>query len=297
MPGSTSMRILITGSAGRLGSAIARRLAGTHTVVGLDVMPGEHTMHVGSVADRALVFDLVQGVDAVIHTASLHAPHVGQRSREAFVDINIKGTLHLLEASVAAGVDRFVYTSTTSLYGNAMVPREQAVWVTEALDPRPRDIYDITKIAAEQLCQDFAAAGLPTICLRTSRFWNEPLHHQAIYRLYRGVDVDDAVDAHLLALQAPATQSGTFNISAQSPFHQRDTAALLRDARAVIRAYHPDAEEFFRARGWALPERIDRVYVIDKAREALGYAPRRNFDFFLHQLAAGALDPDEGSAG
>lgn len=291
------MRILITGSAGRLGSAIARRLAGTHTVVGLDVMPGEHATHVGSVADRALVFDLVQGMDAVIHTASLHAPHVGQRSREAFVDINIKGTLHLLEASVAAGVGRFVYTSTTSLYGNAMVPREQAVWVTEALDPRPRDIYDITKIAAEQLCQDFAAAGLPTICLRTSRFWNEPLHHQAIYRLYRGVDVDDAVDAHVLALQAPATQSGIFNISAQSPFHEQDTAALLRDARAVIRAYHPDAEELFRARGWALPERIDRVYVIDKAREALGYAPRRNFDFFLQQLAVGALEPDEGSAG
>ena len=280
-------RILITGSAGRLGTAIARRLAGTHAVVGLDEMPGEHTTHVGSVADRALVFDLVQGADAVIHTASLHAPHVGQRSREAFVDINIKGTLHLLEASASAGVSRFVYTSTTSLYGHAMVPREQAVWVTETLAPRPRDIYDITKIAAEQLCQDFAAAGLPAICLRTSRFWNEPLQHQAIYRLYRGVDVEDAAYAHILALQAPATLSGIFNISAQSPFHERDTAALLRDARAVIRAYHPQAEALFLTRGWALPERIDRVYVIEKAKEALGYAPRRNFDFFLQQLLAG----------
>lgn len=279
------MRILITGSAGQLGRALAARLAGEHTVIGVDVAPGEHTTHAGSIADRALVLDLAQGADAIIHTASLHAPHVGRRTREQFIDINIKGTLHLLEAAVAARVSRFVYTSTTSLYGHAMVPRERAVWVTEALAPRPRDIYDITKIAAEQLCQDFAAeAGLPVICLRTSRFWNEPLQHRAIYRLYRGVDLEDAVDAHVLALHASPARSGIFNISARPPFEERDTAALLRDARAVIHGYYPEAEEVFRAHGWDLPRSIDRVYDITRAQEMLGYAPRRNFDYLLQQL-------------
>lgn len=280
------MRILITGSSGQLGSAIARRLAGEHTVLGLDVAPGPHTTHLGSVADRACVRELLSsGIRAVIHTASLHAPHVARQPRAAFVEVNVQGTLNLLEAAAAAGVDRFVYTSTTSLYGHAMVPRDRAVWVTESLAPRPRDIYDITKIAAEQLCLDVAAhTDMPVLCLRTSRFWNESPHLRAIYRLYRGVDVDDAVDAHLLALHRPTPPSGIFNISALSPFQPGDTADLLRNARAVIHRYYPQAEALFRARGWPLPERIDRVYVIDHARDALGYAPRRNFDHVLRQL-------------
>lgn len=286
-PGSYSarVRVLITGSSGKLGHALSRRLAGDgHTVAGIDVVPGAYTVHVGSINEREPVRALVQGADAVVHTASLHAPHVGQRTREEFIEINVQGTLHLLEASVAAGVGRFVYTSTTSLYGHAMVPRERAVWVTEELAPRPRDIYDITKLAAEQLCQDVAAeAGLPVWCLRTARFWDEPMHLQVIYRLYRGVDVEDAVDAHVLALHAPAARAGVFNISARSPFQERDTADLLRDAAAVIRARHPEAEAIFQAHGLELPRSIDRVYVTGRAEAELGYAPSRNFDHILRR--------------
>lgn len=279
------MRVLITGSSGKLGHALARRLASNgHTVTGIDVVPGAYTTHVGSIAEREMVRGLVQGVDAVVHSASLHAPHVGQRTRDEFIDINVRSTLHLLEASVAAGVGRFVYTSTTSLYGHAMVPAERAVWVTEALAPRPRDIYDITKITAEQLCQDVATeTGLPVWCLRTARFWDEPMHLQVIYRLYRGVDVEDAVDAHVLALHAPAARAGVFNIAARTPFRECDTADLLREAPAVIRAHHPEAEAVFLAHGLELPGSIDRVYVIGKAEAELGYAPSRNFDHILRQ--------------
>lgn len=283
MDHSWRVHVLITGSSGKLGHALARRLAGDgHTVTGIDVVPGPYTTHTGSVAEREPVRALMQGVDAVVHTASLHAPHVGQRTRDEFIDVNVRGTLHLLEAAVATGVGRFVYTSTTSLYGHALVPRERAVWVTEALAPRPRDIYDITKITAEQLCLDVAAeTGLPVWCLRTARFWDEPMHLQVIYRLYRGVDVEDAVDAHVLALHAPAARGGVFNISARSPFQERDTADLLRDAPAVIRAHHPEAEAVFQSHGVALPRSIDRVYVIDRAEAELGYAPSRNFDHIL----------------
>ncbi len=273
------MRILVTGSSGQLGQKIAQELAETHEVIGLDLTPGSCTTHQGSVADRSLVTSLVAQVDAVIHTASLHAPHVVQMSKEQFIDVNVKGTLYLLEAAITHGVQKVVYTSTTSLYGMAMVPQRKAVWVTEDLPPQPRDIYDITKLAAEQLCADFARHyTLPVICLRTSRFWDEPPYLKAIYRLYRGVDVRDVVAAHLLALDNTTIPFGVFNISARSPFSEGDTDDLLHDAPAVIRRYYPTAEAIFAGQGWTLPDSIDRVYVISKAQRELGYEPHHNFD-------------------
>jgi nucleoside-diphosphate-sugar epimerase len=279
------MRILVTGSSGQLGSALVRRLTADNEIVGLDVVPSETTSHVGSVDDRQLVFDAVKGADAVIHVASLHAPHVGEFSKGQFVDVNVHGTLNLLEASVESGVRRFVYTSTTSVYGLSMIPKDKAVWVTEELTPKPRDIYDVTKLAAEQLCEHFASAEhLPAICLRVARFWNEPPELKAIYRLYRGVDVRDVVDAHLLALQNTDVESGIFNISAKSPFQESDLAELLVDPASVIRRYHPKAEGVFARQGWKLPTSIDRVYVTERATRELGYAPKRSFGEVIQEL-------------
>ena len=152
------MRILICGSSGHLGSTIAAILAKDHTVVGLDRLPGKYTTDLGSVTDRGLIQSLLDGIDAVIHTASLHARHLNEYASSEFVDTNVQGILNLLEAAVEKNVQRFVYTSTTSLYGLAMVPSESAVWVTEGLEPIPRDIYDSTKIAAENLCKMIANA-------------------------------------------------------------------------------------------------------------------------------------------
>ncbi len=139
------MRILVTGSSGHLGAAIAEQLSMSHEPIGIDLLPGRWTQHVVSIADRDAVFQVASGVDSIVHTASLHQPHLATHAKQSFIDTNITGTLNLLEAAVQAQVQRFVYTSTTSLYGWAMVPREAAVWVTEDLVPRPRDIYDIPR--------------------------------------------------------------------------------------------------------------------------------------------------------
>src|SRR5215471_13932054 len=120
--GATLMRIFVTGSSGQLGAEVARQLAPEHEVIGLDVLPGEWTARVGNVSDADLIAGLMRGVDVVIHAASLHAPHVGQRSMQDFIDTNVTGTLRLLEAASTARVRRFVYTSTTSVYGEALVP-------------------------------------------------------------------------------------------------------------------------------------------------------------------------------
>src|ERR687889_2696403 len=105
------MTVLVTGSSGHLGEGLMRVLT---DAVGVDLLPGPYTRVVGDLADRAVVRRAVDGVDAVIHAATLHKPHVGSHSRRDFVDANVTATLNLLEEAVDAGVGRFVFTSTTS---------------------------------------------------------------------------------------------------------------------------------------------------------------------------------------
>src|SRR5215208_169855 len=117
------MRILVTGSAGHLGEALVRTLQPTeHEVFGVDLVPSAFTHQVGSIVDREQVRRWMAGVDAVLHTATLHKPHMGTHSRQAFVDTNITGTLNLLEEAQAVGVQSFIFTSTTSAFGDALSP-------------------------------------------------------------------------------------------------------------------------------------------------------------------------------
>lgn len=278
-------KILITGSSGNAGAAIARRLMGQWEVVGFDLQPGPYTNFTGSITDWPTVKAITQGVDAIVHTASLHAPHVHTHSREQFVDTNIKGALYLLEAALQNDVRKLVYTSTTSLYGEAMNDQDQAVWITEETVPKPRDIYDITKIAAEELCKDcFDTGRLHTISLRVSRFWDEPLPDKVFYRMYRGVDVEDVAVAHQLALDTNLAQFEVFNISAQSIFTQNDLYRLRHDLRALLEERIPELLELFGEKGWALPAFIDRVYVIEKATQLLGFQPADNIKEYIRQV-------------
>ncbi len=117
------MKILITGSSGHLGEALMRTLSdGPHEAVGVDILRSPFTNIVGSIADRAVVDACMKGVDAVLHAATLHKPHVATHRRQDFVDTNITGTLNLLEAAVANRVRSFVFTSTTSTFGDALTP-------------------------------------------------------------------------------------------------------------------------------------------------------------------------------
>jgi UDP-glucose 4-epimerase len=126
-------------------------------------------------------------------------------------------------------------------------------------------------------------ADLPTIILRTSRFFEQKPELQAINRLYRGVDVRDAASAHLLAIANQDIHFDLFNISAHSPFQQSDTLALWQDAPSVLRRYVPNIETIFAQRGWQLPAHIDRIYVTTKAERHLGYHPIYNFEESLCQ--------------
>ena len=272
------MRILLTGSSGRIGAAIGARLSLRHPVIGIDRRPGALTTEVVDVRDTSRIASLLAGVDAVIHTASLHVPDLASQSAADFHAVNVEATRRLLAACGEAGVRRFVYTSTTSLYGDAMLPAGgAAIWVTESLVPKPRDVYDETKLAAEQACREAARAGLACVSLRMSRCFPEDPRLVAIYRLYRGVDALDVAQAHELSLTAELPDFEVFNVSARSPFAAADCHALAADAASLIVARFPWVREEFARRGWLLPQSIDRVYVVDRAIERLGYRPTQDF--------------------
>ena len=272
-------------------------------VVGLDLLESPYTDVVGSIADRELVRQGLDGVSTVLHAATLHKPHVGSHSRRQFVDTNITGTLNLLEEAVAGGVASFVFTSTTSAFGRALAPPPgaPAAWITEDVVPVPRNIYGVTKTAAEDLCQLIHQDhGLACVILRTSRFFPEQDDRDEVRAaydddnlkaneyLYRRVELEDVVSAHLLALErAPAIGFGKYIISATTPFSREDLAELRSDAPAVVRRLFPGYEQQYATRGWTMFPSIERVYVNSRAREELGWSPRYDFGHLLERVAAG----------
>ena len=301
------MRILVTGSSGHLGEALLRALPATgHEGVGLDLVDSPYTEVAGSICDRLLVRSCMEGVDAVVHAATLHKPHLATHSRQEFVQTNVMGTLNVLEAAVDARIVCVVLTSTTSVFGGALVPppAAPASWITEDVEPVPKNVYGATKAAAEDLCRVVHREhDLPCVVLRTSRFFPEADDDPAIRDsysdanvkvnelLYRRIDLEDAVTAHLLALEkAPSLGFATFVVSATTPFTPGDLPELRTDAAAVVRRRVPGCEASFAELGWTLFPSIDRVYVNERARRELGWVPRFDFGIAL-SLARAGLEP------
>lgn len=299
------MTILVTGSAGHLGEALMRTLRRDGRAArGIDIKASPFTDAVGSIADRRFVTACMEEVSAVIHTATLHKPHVGTHRYQDFVDTNVSGTLALLEAALVAGAGSLVFTSTTSAFGSALTPApgEPAAWITEDVAAVPKNIYGATKTAAEGLCELFARTHrLPALVLRTSRFFPEADddaatrdrygvdNAQANELLHRRADIADVVAAHLAAVErAPVLGFGRYIVSATTPFARGDLAELRRDAAAVVRRLFPESEALYAARGWSLPGTIDRVYVNAQARQALGWNPRYDFAHVLDCLGDGS---------
>lgn len=299
------MAALVTGSAGHLGEALMLSLrAQGRPARGLDIKPSSLTDIVGSIADRKLLRAAFAGVSTVFHTATLHKPHVETHSHDAFVQTNVAGTLALLEAAADAGVGRFIFISTTSAFGSALTPPAgaPAAWVTEDITPVAKNIYGVTKVAAEDLCELVARRrGLPVIVLRTSRFFLEPDDDpslrdayptgnlQANELLYRRIDLQDLVDAVFAAeARAPEIGFGRYIVSASSPFEPEDLAQLRVDAAGVVRRHHPQFDAIYRAAGWRMLPGIDRVYVNRRAVRDLGWTPNYGFEHALAALAAGA---------
>lgn len=306
--------VLVTGASGHLGYALMCSLSSYgFNPVGIDILPSTmdgHEVLVGSIADSAFctqVFQKYPDLKYVLHTATLHKPHVGSHTKSQFVDTNIHGTLNLLEntARRPGQIEGFIFTSTTSTFGKALAPRpgQPAAWIDEQVIPVPKNIYGTTKVAAEDLCQLIQSqTGMPTLVLRTSRFFPEEDDDdesrarfaddnlKVCELLYRRVDVADVVSAHVCAMrEAKRIGWGKYIISAPPPFTKSD--ALLRsldtDAAEAITKVRPLHAKMLLDRGWKLPTRLDRVYDSSKAIAELKWEPKYTFERALELVNEG----------
>jgi len=300
----SGMRVLVTGSSGHLGEALVRTLRGRGAdVVGLDSRPSPFTSVVGSVADPELMREVMAGVEVVFHMAAQHKPQISFLPRQAFLETNVMGTQTALDAAADANVRAFVMTSSTTVFGDALIPPagQPAAWIDESVMPVPKNIYGVTKASAEDLCQlAHRNDGLACIVLRTSRFFVEGDDRPDLYDgrsednikaneyTCRRVALEDAVDAHLKAAQrAPHLGFGKYVVSATTPFTREDMVQLRTDAAPVFARRAPLAAAVWRERGWRFPDTLDRVYINARARQDLGWRPRFDLNAIAARLATG----------
>lgn len=299
------MRIVVTGSSGWLGRHLcpALRAAG-HRVTGLDLAPGPETQVVGSVATRAVVDRAFGfGADAVVHAAALHQPDLRKAPMRSFAEVNIGGTINVLDAARAAGCCRFVLVSSTSLMIDAAIAQgtaSKAAFLDETHGPlAPRNVYGVTKLAAEGLARLHAETMAVTV-LRLSRFFPEDDSYpgairgdnlKAVELLHRRLSVDDAAASCLAALARADPGFALYLVSAPTPFARDEAADLMRNAADVIARHYPDAPALFAVRGWHLPRTITRVYESRRIADELGFRCATDFAAVLQALRQDAPLP------
>jgi UDP-glucose 4-epimerase len=280
------MKVAITGINGRVGRAIHFSLRPQHEVAGIDRTVSSITTHLGDIRDYGLLSDAFRDADAVVHTAALHAPHVGVFDDDDFHKINVEGTKTVFRAAADQGVRRLVFTSTTALYGHASQLRGRASWIDESTRPQPKTIYHRTKLDAEAYLESVASVDLRVTTLRMSRCFPEPAPVMAAYRLHRGVDARDVAEGHRLALSSRGENYRMFILSGLTPFEPGDCIALKQNPESVLRKRCPSFCRLFESRQWNLPESLDRVYDPSLARRELGWQPSFGFEDVVRLLDA-----------
>ncbi|OLN87266.1 UDP-glucose 4-epimerase [Colletotrichum chlorophyti] len=304
--------VLVTGSSGHLGAALMLTLPSLgHVPLGIDILPSETTTTVGSITDRTLVASVLATnptISHVLHAATLHKPHVDSHPKSAFIDTNITGTLVLLEEAAARlpQIKSFVFISTTSTFGMALspAPGQPAALIDESVTPLPKNIYGVTKCAAEDLCRlVHRQTKLPVVVLRTSRFFPEAdddpdrracmsdANLKVCELAYRRADIADVVSAVVCGMEKAAGLGwARYIISAPPPFPPGDAETLQRldaDAGAVFREVVPQCASVFEKLGWDFLGRLDRVYDSSRAVQELGWRPEWTFEKVVEKLASG----------
>ncbi len=308
------MKVLVTGSSGWLGRHLVPMLKEVgYQPFGLDVVRSEWTDMVASVADRELVAELIaqHTFDGVIHTGALHKPDIARYPQQAFIDVNVTGTLNLLEAAVENTISRFVFTSTTSLMISQRIRQEvsdEAVWLDEKFLPvEPRNIYGVTKLAAEGLCrQHHLEHGINVIVLRTARFFPEDddtlkypsgQNLKANEFLNRRASVRDMARAHIAALERAGDMGfGLYIVSAPTPFSRSSVRRIKDDAASMICEMFPEAQDLYGAAGWQLPRSIGRVYDGSLITRELDFQYETTFDTILSAMRDGRPAPIDHDA-
>jgi len=168
------MRIVVTGSSGQLGSFILDRTIERHEVVGLDLFPPKFAPHrgvwrQGDVRDAKLIRELLRGSDVVVHCAAQISVEESMADPLTDMDVNVRGTVELLQAAREQKVRRFVFVSSAAVYGDPI-----KVPIPESHPLAPLSFYGTSKVCAEQYVRTFGASlGLQTIVVRPFNFYSK----------------------------------------------------------------------------------------------------------------------------
>ncbi len=288
------MRYLITGVAGFLGSALANRLVKEgHSVRGLDdlstgdpsaLSPEVHFVR-GDVNDRPKLWTLLQEIDCVYHLAAkVLVPESVLYPRE-YNEVNVGGTVSLMEAMRDVGVRRVVFISSGAIYGN-----QPAQPVNEDVIPNPRSPYAVSKLAAEYYVKTIGRLwGIETVCLRVFNAYGPgqhlpPVHAPVLLNFLRQalqngtlvvhgdgtqtrdyVYVDDVVQAMVAASTAPAVDQMTINVGSGVETSVRDLV------KVVISVTGSNPEVVYNPRSDGGPARM--CADISRAAALLNYRP------------------------
>jgi nucleoside-diphosphate-sugar epimerase len=318
------MKVLVTGGTGFTGKALVKRLLDEgHEVIALDYKEGLNTdelrkwgarVVIGSVADKHIVDECMEGVDAVQHLAAafreLDVPN------SYYEEINVGGTRNTLEAAVKHGVSKFIYCSTCGVHGNVEHPP-----ANEDAPINAADYYQQTKYEAEPVVHEYAKKGMKTVIIRPAAIYGpgDPERFFMIFKrvnngkfpmfgsgktLYHPLYIDNLVDAHMLAMEPDKGNGQTFLIADEEYVTIEDLVRRVGKALEVnVKISHypilpliimghifEKACKPFRITPPIFPRRVDwyrqnRAFDISKAKRELGYAPRIGLDEGLRRTA------------
>jgi nucleoside-diphosphate-sugar epimerase len=288
------MKILLTGSSGRLGTAVlqeAARFGQEHNIdfefVGLDARESTFAssieFHKGSFTDSALIEQLLPGCDAIIHTAAYHGGFLKDHTPTEFVEVNVGGLATMLEACVKFDVKRFVFSSTMEVLIGRDWAASGMARMDESCPPRCDSIYSQSKLQCESLGQFYASEkGIEFVALRYQNI--DPPNSSPLGLLARGVTAADTARSNLHAAIAKNVSYEMMLIGPASPITNQDIVKAQTDPEAVLEKYWPGASKVLLEQDLKLsPNCFWPAVNINHARRVLGWEPEQTFEKWLRE--------------
>ncbi len=275
-------RVVVTGGSGRVGGYVVRQLLKDYEVVIADLVPGNADAEYAEVNVMNLdqVRAAVKGADAVVHLAALDFDW--GCDPEKYIDVNVRGTWHVLQAAQEAGIKKVVLCSSVSACGlSEMRPnwKPQSLPIDETHENRPVQAYSVSKIVMEQMAKSYVDGyDMDVICLRPLavvlqetideyiEFVDTPDRNWLFYY----VTAEDVATAFDCALKADGLRFGSFFLSADDTSHPKPTLEWYQEIIG-------DLPEMKVPRKYQQNPRAS-VFSSAKAKEILGWQPTSNFE-------------------